>query len=213
MGYPRFEELTDPSRFNQSITGFLDHIMKRNFVEFIELAKSLTGNDVLEIERGADNGQALPLSPQLLDGADTLIVISFDSFRTTQRASADEIEAVRQFLDHPESLVFICPHHDIGYEPDLPHDERVARQVADFHHHGDRTIPPQQRFGFFARSLLEGLGVPVENRFGLRPAVEADGTPSPSRLRLTWIVLVFCAMSKRSTCIHICRISNVWETL
>jgi hypothetical protein len=30
-----------------------------------------------------------------------------------------------------------------------------------------------------ARSLLAGLGVPVENRFGLRPATETVGSPSP----------------------------------
>jgi len=30
-----------------------------------------------------------------------------------------------------------------------------------------------------SRALLAGLGVPVENRFGLHPAAEADGSPSP----------------------------------
>jgi hypothetical protein len=29
MGYPRFDELADPDQFDQSIGGFLDHIMKR----------------------------------------------------------------------------------------------------------------------------------------------------------------------------------------
>jgi hypothetical protein len=38
---------------------------------------------------------------------------------------------------------------------------------------------PEQRFGGFARSALAGLGVPVENRFGLRPAADPDGSPSP----------------------------------
>jgi hypothetical protein len=73
----------------------------------------------------------------------------------------------------------VCPHHDIGDVPELPHDDRLQRQIADFLHHGDKTIPPQQQFGGFARSLLAGLGVPVENRFGLHPAAEADGSPSP----------------------------------
>lgn len=75
--------------------------------------------------------------------------------------------------------MFVCPHHDIGDVPDLAHDERLARQTADFLHHGDKAIPPQQQFGRFARSLLAGLGVPVENRYGLHPAAEADGSPSP----------------------------------
>ena len=31
MGYPRFEELSDPAHFDQSVAGFPNHIMKRNF--------------------------------------------------------------------------------------------------------------------------------------------------------------------------------------
>ena len=30
--------------------------------------------------------------------------------------------------------------------------------------------PGRQRFGLYTRSLMKGLGVPVENRWGLRPA-------------------------------------------
>ena len=179
MGYPKFEELSDPLHFDQGIYGFLDHIMKRNFTAFVDLARTRTGNIVTEVERGDSDGKVIPLNAALPDDADTLIVISFDSFRTGQAAAPEEIETLRRFLDKPGHVAFICPHHDIGDVPDLPHDERLSRQVADFHHHGDRTIPPQQRFGLFARSLLAGLGVPVENRFGLRPAAEADGAPSP----------------------------------
>jgi hypothetical protein len=126
----------------------------------------------------ADDGARTALDAALLDAADTLIVISFDSLRTVQDASAAEVEAVRRFLAQPDHLVFICPHHDIGDVPDLPHNERVERQIADFLHHGDKTIPPQQRFGGFARALLAGLGVGVENRFGLHPAAESDGSPA-----------------------------------
>jgi hypothetical protein len=179
MLYPRFEALSDLARFDQSIAGFLDHIMKENFVAFVEQAGAQTGHPVVEIERVADNGARTELDAALFDAADTLIVISFDSLRTGQHASGAEVAAVRQFLAHPDHLVFICPHHDIGDVPDLPHDERLERQVVDFLHHGDKTIPPQQRFGGFARSLLAGLGVPVENRFGLHPAAEADGSPAP----------------------------------
>ena len=179
MLYPRFEAFSDPARFDQSIGGFLDHIMKQNFAAFVEQAGAQTGHPVVEIERVADNGARIELDAALFDAADTLIVISFDSLRTRQDASDVEVEVVRRFLAHPDHLVFICPHHDIGNVPDLPHDERLERQIADFLHHGDKTIPPQQRFGGFARSLLAGLGVPVENRFGLRPAAESDGSPAP----------------------------------
>ncbi|HEX4410693.1 MAG TPA: hypothetical protein VH206_18130 [Xanthobacteraceae bacterium] len=179
MGYPRFEEFTDPEEFDQSIAGFLDHIMKRNFTAFVELAGALTGQAVAEIEREGDDSDITGLDAGILDDIDTLVIISFDSFRTGQEVGRAEIEAVRKFLTNPGHLLFVCPHHDIGDVPDLPHDERLKRQVADFLHHGDKTIPPQQQFGRFARSLLAGLGVPVENRYGLHPAAEADGSPSP----------------------------------
>jgi hypothetical protein len=179
MAYPRYDELADPKRFDQSIGGFLDHIMKQNFFAFVELAGALTARPVAEIERVADDGSLTPLDARVLGGADTLIIISFDSFRTGQQASGAEVEAIRAFLAEPDHLVFVCPHHDIGDVPDLSHDARLQRQLADFLHHGDKTIPPQQQFGRFARSLLAGLGVPVENRYGLHPASEADGSPSP----------------------------------
>jgi hypothetical protein len=198
MGYPRFEELADPARFDQSIAGFLDHIMKRNFSAFVELAGSLTGQPVTEIERVSGDGTLNALNAGILDEADTLIAISFDSLRTGQEATKAEVEAVRAFLAQPSHLAFICPHHDIGEAADASHDERLQRQLADFLHHGDKTIPPQQGFGGFARSLLAGIGAPVENRYGLRPAAEADGSPSPieietalDRLRLLQGVRTF----------------------
>jgi hypothetical protein len=179
MNYPNFEELSDPLQFDQSIAGFLDHIMKSNFTGFVELAESLTGHPVTQIERVVADGSLTALDSGILDEVDTLIVISFDSFRTGQEAKNTEVAAVRTFLNQPDNLVFVCPHHDIGDVPDLPHEERLQRQIVDFFHHGDKTIPPQQRFGGFARSLLAGLGVPVENRFGLRPAARMDGSPAP----------------------------------
>lgn len=179
MGFPRFHEFSDPREFDQSINGFLDHIMKRNFTAFVELAAALTGQSVTEIERVADNGTVTPLDARLLDGVDTLIVISFDSLRTAQTAGSEEIDALRAFLGQADHLAFICPHHDIGDVAGLPENALLERQIAEFHHHGDKTIPPRQRFGGFARSLLAGLGVPVENRFGLRPSAEPDGTPTP----------------------------------
>ncbi len=91
MGYPKFEEFSDPSQFDQSIVGFLDHIMKHNFTAFVELAETLTGQPVVQIERGADDGSLTTLDGGVLEGADTLIIISFDSFRTGQTASSAEV--------------------------------------------------------------------------------------------------------------------------
>lgn len=179
MLYPRFVELSDPARFDQSIAGFLDHILKPNFAAFVEQTAAATGHPVIEIERVGDGGGQRPLDAAVLGGIDTLIVISFDSLRTQQQATAAEVAAVRAFLDDPDRVAFVCPHHDIGEADELPEDERLRVQEEDFFHHGDRTIPPQQRFGGFGRSLLAGLGVPVKNRFGLHPAAAPDGSPAP----------------------------------
>jgi hypothetical protein len=73
----------------------------------------------------------------------------------------------------------VCPHHDIGDADALSGSERLARQELEFHHHGDPAIPAQQRFGDFAIELLNGLGLHVRNRFGLRPAKMPDGSPQP----------------------------------
>jgi hypothetical protein len=178
MAYPRFADLSDPARFDQSVAGFLDWIMKHNFAEFLELAATQTGEPVQTIERVADDGRAKTLDSGVLDDVDTLVVISFDSMRTAQTASHAEADAVRRFLGDPDHVAFVCPHHDIGEVDDVPQDERLERQLEQFIHHGDKTIPPQQRFGGYARSLLNALDVPVHNRFGLRPALDADGSPA-----------------------------------
>jgi hypothetical protein len=179
MLFPLLEDLADPSRFDQSVAGFLDHLLKANFIAFTEQARAQTGHPVNEVERVNDGGVQTSLDDAFLDRIDTLIVISFDSLRSGQQASAAEVSAVRTFLDDPDHLVFVSPHHDIGDAGDLPGAERLRLQEEDFLHHGDRTIPPQQRFGGFARSLLAGLGIPVLNRFGLHPAAASDGSPAP----------------------------------
>lgn len=44
-------------------------------------------------------------------------------------------------------------------------------RVMEYAQHGDALVPRQQRFGRYTRSLMKGLGIPVENRWGLRPAL------------------------------------------
>jgi hypothetical protein len=57
------------------------------------------------------------------------------------------------------------PHHDVGVSADL------KERAKEYAHHGDPLVLRQQRFGKYTRSLMKGLGVPIENRYGLRPAV------------------------------------------
>ena len=60
-------------------------------------------------------------------------------------------QAIRQFLDNPDHLIFVCPHHDIGEAAGLVEEDRVECQIAEYRHHGDHAIPPRQGFGGFAR--------------------------------------------------------------
>jgi hypothetical protein len=46
----------------------------------------------------------------------------------------------------------------------------MKQRAMEYAHHGDPLVPRQQRFGTYTRSLMKGLDVPVENRWGLRPA-------------------------------------------
>ncbi|MEJ0007801.1 MAG: hypothetical protein WDM77_15910 [Steroidobacteraceae bacterium] len=176
--YPKFEQLADSGAVDQGIAGFLDHIQKPNFQAFAEQAEALTGQKIIQVERFADEGSMTSLDA-VVDGMDTIVVISFDSFRTGQAATEAEVAAIRRFLDDPDHLIFVCPHHDIGEVTDSVAKDRVERQLVEYLHHGDHAIPPRQGFGGFARTLLAGLGVPVENRFGLRPAGAPDGQPEP----------------------------------
>jgi hypothetical protein len=173
--YPKFEPLS--GKIDQGIAGFLDHIQKPNFQAFAAQTEALTGHPVIQIERITDEG-ALTTLDGALNGVDSIVVISFDSLRTEQAASTAEIEAIKHFLSDPDHLIFVCPHHDIGEMAGAAGEDRIERQLAEYRHHGDHAIPPRQGFGGFARSLLAGLGVPIDNRFGLRPAAAADGTPA-----------------------------------
>jgi hypothetical protein len=176
--YPKFEPLSDRNKIDQGIAGFLDHVQKPNFQAFAEQTEALTRHRVIQIERITDDG-AVTVLDSALGGVDTVVVISFDSLRTGQAATATEVEVVRHFLEDPDHLIFVCPHHDIGEAVDSVGEDRVERQIAEYRHHGDHGIPPRQGFGGFARTLLAGLDVPIENRFGLRPAAAPDGTPAP----------------------------------
>ena len=176
--WPAFEVLSH-SPAGQGIDGFLEAIFLHNFSRFGEQVAALTGGPLRQIQRRAAAGEIIPLEAAQLDATDTLIIISFDSKRTAQAASAAEVEAIRNFLARPETMLFVCPHHDIGDTEGLSSDAALARQAAEFHHHGDIALPGQQRVGGFGLSLMADLGAPIRNRFGLRPARTDAGEPVP----------------------------------
>ena len=179
--WPRFEKLADGARFDQGIAGFIEHIFLENFRGFAEQAQSASGHPVRIAHRRVQSNY-VAIDHSLLTGVDTLIIISFDSLGTRQSADPGEIGALREFLRNPDHTLFVCPHHDIGAAEDVPAEELLARQIAEFRHHADAAIPGQQRFGGYALSVLSGLGLPIRNRFGLRPARNSDGSPAPFKL-------------------------------
>lgn len=158
---PRF---ADPLQFQQGITGSLE-LFFWAWVRFQQVVQEVTGHGVPVFQRVDQAGFRLPLDERVLADADTLLIFGLDHMVTEQAASTEEIEAVRDFLKREGTCVIIGPHHDVGASPEL------QERAMEYAHHGDALVPRQQRFGRYTRSLLQGLGVPVENRYGLRPAV------------------------------------------
>jgi hypothetical protein len=150
--------------FQQGIAGALE-LFFRAWMPFQQLAAEVTGHDVPVFQRVDQAGYRLPLDERVLGDTDTLLVFGLDHMLTEQEASADEIDAVGRWLAREGTVLIIGPHHDVGISADF--NERAM----EYAHHGDALVPRQQRFGKYTRSLMKGLGVPVENRYGLRPGV------------------------------------------
>lgn len=165
---PRF---ADPLQFQQGIAGSLE-LFFWAWVRFQQVVREATGHAVPVFQRVDQAGFSLPLDERVLADADTLLIFGLDHMVTEQEASAEEIEAVRDFLKREGTCVIIGPHHDVGASPEL------QERAMEYAHHGDALVPRQQRFGRYTRSLMQGLGIPVENRYGLRPAV----TPESRRI-------------------------------
>ena len=93
------------------------------------------------------------------------MVFGLDHILSEQEAAPEEIAAIREWLKRDGACLLLAPHHDVGFTGDMK-----QRQV-EYLHHGDPLVPRQQRFGQYTRSLMKGLGVPVHNTYGLRPAL------------------------------------------
>jgi hypothetical protein len=157
---PRF---ADPMQFQQGISGSLE-LFFWAWVPFQTLVEEVTSHRVPVFQRVDQAGFRLPLDERVLADVDTLLLFSLDHNVTGQEPSAAEIEAVRDFLRREGTCLLIGPHHDVGASDDL-----IVR-AAEYAHHGDLLVPRQQRFGLYGRTLLQALGLPIENRHALRPA-------------------------------------------
>lgn len=175
--WPLYEWASNRIKYNQDISGFLDHVVLFDFHHFSDVVLEATGNPVSLIQRGDNQAPVQEIDEDFLKDIDTLIVISLDHFQTNQVATESEVQAIRHFLERSEACLLICPQHDVGSS-----DNRQQREI-EFYHHGDRTVPSQQRIGGFARSLLAQLGYTIENHYGLSPAKSLkDNSPEPLQL-------------------------------
>src|SRR5882724_4325469 len=164
VGWPNYESAEySEQMFLQGIAGTLE-LFHLSLVSFQNLIGEVTGQPVAVYQRIDQAGQRLPIDERILADTDTLMVFGLDHMVTEQEASPEEIEALQNFLTREGTCLILGLHHDVGVSADL--NERAM----EYAHHGDPLVPRQQRFGKYTRSLMKGLGVPVENRYGLRPA-------------------------------------------
>lgn len=167
VSWPAFESVEFSEKmFLQGIAGTLE-LFHLSIVAFQKQVTESTGQPVSVYQRIDQAGQRLPLDERVLDDTDTLMVFGLDHLVTEQEADPEEIQALKKFLSREGTCLVLSPHHDVGFSDDMN-----QRQM-EYKHHGDPLVPRQQRFGKYTRSLMKGLGVPVMNQFGLRPATIA----------------------------------------
>jgi hypothetical protein len=170
MLYPRLAKVADVDRYDQGIGGFMDNILRRNFVAFVEQSGVVTGNSVAEVERSAAN------SPR----ASTHFSSSASTRGARGKAPAQKSWPPCAASSQLRAISWLLRRIMMWVMPRRPSSAITVTERG------------------FARSILAGLGVPVENRFGLHPASDADGSPSPivaerqlDRLGLLEVVATF----------------------
>ena len=165
VAWPGFETSEwDKMNFLQGIAGTLE-LFHRSTLAFQKIVGETTGHPVAVYQRIDQAGYKLPIDERILADTDTLMVFGLDHLVSEQDAAQEEIDAIREWLEREGTCLLLAPHHDVGFTGDMK-----QRQM-EYKHHGDELVPRQQRFGQYTRSLMKGLGVPVLNQFGLRPAV------------------------------------------
>jgi hypothetical protein len=152
------------SNFLQGIAGTLE-LFHRSALRFQQIAGEVTGHPVAVFQRVDQAGYSLPIDERILADTDTLLVFGLDHLPSDLEASAEEVAAIRNWLQREGTCLVVAPHHDVGFTDDLQ-----QRQI-EYKHHGDTLVPRQQRFSTYARSLMTALEIPVMNQWGLRPAL------------------------------------------
>jgi len=165
VAWPAYEGTEwDEQNFLQGIAGTLE-LFHRSTLAFQKVAGEVTGHPVAVFQRIDQAGYKLPIDERILADTDTLMVFGLDHLVSEQEAAPEELAAIREWLQREGTCLLLGPHHDVGFTEDL------KQRQQEYLHHGDALVPRQQRFGQYTRSLMKGLGVPVVNQYGLRPAL------------------------------------------
>src|ERR1700746_1696725 len=163
--WPEYEKPEwSAAQFLQGIAGTLE-LFHRSTLAFQKVAGEVTGHPVAVFQRIDQAGYKLPIDERILADTDTLMVLRLDHLVSEQEAAPAEIAAVREWLQREGTCLLLGPHHDVGFTEDL------KQRQQEYLHNGDALVPRQQRFGQYTRSMMKGLGVPVINQYGLRPAL------------------------------------------
>ncbi|HEX5007336.1 MAG TPA: hypothetical protein VFV70_09505 [Hyphomonadaceae bacterium] len=152
------------TNFLQGVAGTLE-LFHRSSLSFQGVAESVTDHAVAVFQRVDQAGYRLPIDERILADCDTLMVFGLDHLMSGETASPEEVAAIREWLKREDTCLLLAPHHDVGFTDDLE-----QRQM-EYLHHRDALVPRQQRFTSYGRSLMQALGVPVHNTWGLRPAL------------------------------------------
>ena len=142
-GWPNFEAAAfSPAMFLQGIAGTLE-LFHLSLVRFQSVIGEVTGHPVAVYQRVDQAGQKLPLDDRVLEDTDTLMIFGLDHVITGQEASAEEIAALRRFLEREDGCLILGPHHDVGASADL------KERALEYAHHGAPLVttrrPRQQR--------------------------------------------------------------------
>src|SRR3954453_16346557 len=164
VAWPAYEGTEwDEKHFLQGIAGTLE-LFHRSTLAFQRIVGEATGQPVAVFQRIDQAGYKIPIDDRILADTDTLMVFGLDHLISEQEADQEEITAIRNWLEREGTCLLLGPHHDVGFTEDL------KQRQQEYLHHGDPLVPRQQRFGQYTRSVMKGLGVPVHNQYGLRPA-------------------------------------------
>src|SRR5204863_9080165 len=119
-------------------------------------------------QRIDEDGFMLPIDDGSLAECETLLVFDLEHLDGEEEAMEEEIAAIKNLLKSEDTCVMCAPHHDVGFS------ENFKQRQMEYRHDRDALVPRQQRFSQYTRSLMKGLGIPVWNEWGLRPAEMKD---------------------------------------